>query len=198
MSEQALVAGITPAGAGQDGVAWNVLGHRYWLKAESAGCFCFETLDPPGTFVPLHVHPRQDEFIYVLEGTFDLQLGEAQAAGAAGRSRAHADGHPARLLQQRRRAWPRAVLGQSRGPPQGAVRSPARPHRHRRGDPHLRAARGRLRHLSRHACTAEILAPGSRPSSPAARACLSARPVALSRRVDREKLLDVPAAPPVA
>lgn len=75
MSETVLVAGITPAGAGQDGVAWNVLGHRYLLKAESASCFCFETFDPPGTFVPLHVHPKQDEFIYVLEGTFDLQLG---------------------------------------------------------------------------------------------------------------------------
>ena len=76
MGERILAAGNTPAGAGQDGVAWNVLGHRYWLKAESAGCFCFETFDPPGTFVPLHVHPKQDEFIYVLEGTFDLQLGQ--------------------------------------------------------------------------------------------------------------------------
>jgi len=76
MGEQVLTAGITPAGAGQDGVAWNVLGHRYWLKAQSAGCFCFETFDPPGTFVPLHVHPKQDEFIYVLEGVFDLQLGQ--------------------------------------------------------------------------------------------------------------------------
>jgi quercetin dioxygenase-like cupin family protein len=75
MVETVLAAGITPAGAGQDGVTWNVLGHRYWLKAQSAGCFCFETFDPPGTFVPLHVHPKQDEFIYVLEGVFDLQLG---------------------------------------------------------------------------------------------------------------------------
>jgi len=75
MGETVLAAGITPAGEGQDGVAWNVLGHRYWLKAQSASCFCFETFDPPGTFVPLHVHPRQDEFIYVLEGVFDLELG---------------------------------------------------------------------------------------------------------------------------
>jgi quercetin dioxygenase-like cupin family protein len=28
--------------------------------------------------VPLHIHPRQDEFIYMLEGTFDLQLGDAK------------------------------------------------------------------------------------------------------------------------
>ena len=25
-----LVAGISPAGEGQDGIAWTVLGHRYW------------------------------------------------------------------------------------------------------------------------------------------------------------------------
>src|SRR5918993_339135 len=79
-----LVPGVTPAGEGQDGVAWNVLGHRYWLKAEGDGLFFFETLDPPGTFVPPHVHPTQDEFIYVLEGTFDLRLGDAERQARAG------------------------------------------------------------------------------------------------------------------
>jgi hypothetical protein len=50
-----LPSGITAAGEGHDEVAWNVLGHRYLLKAHAATCFCFETLDPPGTFVPLHI-----------------------------------------------------------------------------------------------------------------------------------------------
>ena len=76
MVEPVLPPGITRAGEGQDGVTWNVLGHIYYLKALSESCFCFETYDPPGTFVPLHVHPKQDEFIYMLEGTFDLQLGQ--------------------------------------------------------------------------------------------------------------------------
>ena len=84
MAEEALRAGITPAGAGQDKVAWNVLGHRYFLKTQGATCFCFETLDPPGTFVPLHIHPQQDEFIYMLEGTFDLQLGDAKVQARSG------------------------------------------------------------------------------------------------------------------
>jgi quercetin dioxygenase-like cupin family protein len=79
-----LAAGITPAGEGQDGTVWNVLGHRYFLKAECESVFCFETLDPPGTFVPLHVHPTQDEFIYVLEGVFDLQLGGKRLQARAG------------------------------------------------------------------------------------------------------------------
>jgi quercetin dioxygenase-like cupin family protein len=84
MVAQTLLPGITRAGEGQDGVAWNVLGHRYFLKAESVSCFCFETLDPPGTFVPLHVHPKQDEFIYMLEGTFDLQLGQDKVKARPG------------------------------------------------------------------------------------------------------------------
>jgi quercetin dioxygenase-like cupin family protein len=79
-----LPPGITAAGTGQDEVVWNVLGHRYFSKAHGVSCFCFETLDPPGTFVPLHVHPRQDEFIYMLEGTFDLQLGEAKVQARPG------------------------------------------------------------------------------------------------------------------
>ena len=69
-----LVPGITLAGQGQDQVVWSVLGHTYWLKAECESCFAFETFDPPGTFVPPHIHPTQDEFIRVLEGTVDLIL----------------------------------------------------------------------------------------------------------------------------
>ena len=79
-----LAAGITPAGEGQDGVVWNVLGHRYFLKAECESVFCFETLDPPGTFVPPHIHPTQDEFIYVLEGRFDLIIDGKDFVGTAG------------------------------------------------------------------------------------------------------------------
>jgi uncharacterized cupin superfamily protein len=79
-----LKAGITAAGQGQDEVAWNVLGHRYFLKAESDACFCFETHDPPGTFVPPHIHADQDEFIYLLEGVLDLRLGDGTAQARPG------------------------------------------------------------------------------------------------------------------
>ena len=83
-----LPAGITPAGTGKanrsEDVTWNILGHVYWLKAQSEECFAFETLDPPGTFVPPHVHPTQDEFIYMLEGTFDLYLDGAWTKAGAG------------------------------------------------------------------------------------------------------------------
>jgi len=84
VSETTLPVGITAAGQGQDGVVWNVLGHRYFLKAHGASTFSFETFDPPGTFVPLHVHPEQDEFIYLLEGRLDLQLGDARVQAGPG------------------------------------------------------------------------------------------------------------------
>ncbi|WP_374730333.1 cupin domain-containing protein [Salinarimonas sp.] len=75
--------GITKAGTGLNAVEWSILGHTYWLKTEGQSCFSFETLDPPGTFVPPHVHPTQDEFIFVLEGRFDLYLdGEHHQAHA--------------------------------------------------------------------------------------------------------------------
>jgi uncharacterized cupin superfamily protein len=79
-----LVPGITPAGGGIDDVVWRILGHTYYLKAETAAAFAFETLDPPGTFVPPHIHPTQDEFIYVLENRFDLYLDGQHLVANAG------------------------------------------------------------------------------------------------------------------
>ena len=84
MVERALAAGITRAGEGQDAVVWNVLGHTYTMKALGSSCFCFETLDPPGSFVPLHIHPKQDEFIAVIEGALDLQLGDRKLQAGPG------------------------------------------------------------------------------------------------------------------
>jgi mannose-6-phosphate isomerase-like protein (cupin superfamily) len=77
-----LPAGITPAADAQWRRKWNVLGHTYWMKAASESSFAFETLDPPGTGVPPHVHPTQDEHIYVLGGVFTLYLdGQWEKAG---------------------------------------------------------------------------------------------------------------------
>jgi mannose-6-phosphate isomerase-like protein (cupin superfamily) len=61
---------------------WNVLGHYYPMSAASETSSPFETIDPPGTGVPPHVHTTQDEHIYVLEGVFTLYLdGAWETAG---------------------------------------------------------------------------------------------------------------------
>jgi mannose-6-phosphate isomerase-like protein (cupin superfamily) len=66
--------GITKDGTGEDGIAWNVLGQKYYAKAICPSTFAFETNSEPGQFVPVHVHPDQEEFILVLEGQLDLKL----------------------------------------------------------------------------------------------------------------------------
>ena len=71
---QPLTAGVTKAGTGIDGIVWNILGQTYVPKQLSEDSFAWHATFPPGTFVPPHIHPTQDEFIYMLEGRFDLDL----------------------------------------------------------------------------------------------------------------------------
>jgi quercetin dioxygenase-like cupin family protein len=76
-----MTAGITPAGEGEGGVVWNILGQTYKPLQHSASSFAFDTVFPDGTFVPPHIHANQDEFIYMLDGKFELFLaGETRFA----------------------------------------------------------------------------------------------------------------------
>ena len=67
-------AGITRAGTGLGDITWNILGQTYHPKQATEDCFAFEALSPPGTFVPPHIHPTQDEYILMLEGEWKLIL----------------------------------------------------------------------------------------------------------------------------
>ena len=71
---QPLTAGITKAGTGLDGIVWNILGQTYVPKSLCESSFSWHATFPPGTFVPPHIHPTQDEFIYMFEGQLDLML----------------------------------------------------------------------------------------------------------------------------
>ena len=79
-----MTAGVTPAGTGEGGIVWSILGQTYKPVAHSESSFAFDTLFPPGTFVPPHIHTTQDEFIRVLEGHFDLFLDGQAATAKAG------------------------------------------------------------------------------------------------------------------
>jgi len=70
----AMPAGITPGVEGFDSVIWSILGQTYTLKQHSENSMAWHAVFPAGTFVPPHVHPTQDEFIYVLSGRYDLWL----------------------------------------------------------------------------------------------------------------------------
>jgi quercetin dioxygenase-like cupin family protein len=66
--------GITESGSGYAGKSWNILGQVYFPKAVCESTFAFETNSEPGQYVPVHVHPNQDEFILVQEGVLALKL----------------------------------------------------------------------------------------------------------------------------
>ena len=79
MSDNTLVLGPLDAGITRSDEAfgehvWNVLGHTYITKIETESTYSWLSIDPAGTGVPPHVHPTQDEFIYVLEGRYTLYL----------------------------------------------------------------------------------------------------------------------------
>lgn len=78
---QNMTAGVTPVGAGIDDISWNILGQTYIPKQVTESSFSWHATFPPDTFVPPHIHPDQDEFIYMLDGHFDLML-DGQDAGA--------------------------------------------------------------------------------------------------------------------
>lgn len=69
-----MTAGITKADEGLDGIRWNILGQIYVPKQHSEQSFSWHATFPVGTFVPPHIHPTQDEFIYMLEGRMDFVL----------------------------------------------------------------------------------------------------------------------------
>jgi quercetin dioxygenase-like cupin family protein len=73
--------GITPGADGLQGISWNILGQTYVPKQLTDESFAWHATLPPGTFVPPHIHPTQNEYLYILEGTLDFWLeGETSAA----------------------------------------------------------------------------------------------------------------------
>jgi mannose-6-phosphate isomerase-like protein (cupin superfamily) len=79
-----LEKGITWNGEGFGGVRWNILGQIYFPKAVCDSAFAFEANSDPGQFVPVHVHPTQDEFILVQEGELSLKLDGVWSIAKAG------------------------------------------------------------------------------------------------------------------
>ena len=81
---QDLEKGITGNGEGFGGKTWNILGQTYFPKAVCESTFAFETNSDPGQFVPVHIHPHQDEFILVQEGELSLKLDGKWTSASAG------------------------------------------------------------------------------------------------------------------
>ena len=81
---KAETGGVTKANTEIDGISWNILGQTYVPKQLSEGSFAWHATLPPGTFVPPHIHPTQEEFVYMLEGRMDLLLDGKDYAASVG------------------------------------------------------------------------------------------------------------------
>lgn len=82
MSNPVMTASVMRNGDSEHGIVWQILGQTYRPVQWCESSFAFDTLFPPGTFVPPHVHPMQDEFVKVLDGRFELWL-DGKAAHAS-------------------------------------------------------------------------------------------------------------------
>lgn len=68
--------GVTAAQSGLNNHSWNVVGHTYVPKLWNEDAFLWHATIPTGTFVPPHIHPTQDEWIYMIEGDLEVEFGE--------------------------------------------------------------------------------------------------------------------------
>jgi quercetin dioxygenase-like cupin family protein len=71
-----------------EGQTLNVLGHTAVLKLASAETkgdyYTFALISPPGAGVPPHVHKREDEIVYIVEGECAIQLASETYRAPAG------------------------------------------------------------------------------------------------------------------
>jgi quercetin dioxygenase-like cupin family protein len=76
---------VVPPGEGH---TLNIAGGRYTIKAsgeDTAGAYALiEMVIPPGGGPPLHLHEREEESFYILEGTLQFQVGDESLAAGAG------------------------------------------------------------------------------------------------------------------
>ena len=75
---------VIGAEASIDNIKWNILGQIYRPKQLSERSFAWHATFPPGTFVPPHFHPTQDEYVYVLDGELTLVAGDDDHLAHAG------------------------------------------------------------------------------------------------------------------
>ena len=81
---QAMTPGVTKANSGLDGIVCSILGQTYVPKQLSESSFAWHATLPPTTFVPPHIHPTQDEFVYMLEGRMDALIDGKEFTATAG------------------------------------------------------------------------------------------------------------------
>jgi len=61
-----------------EGTKLNILGHEVTVKLHSwdgNDNYVFGMISPPGSGIPPHIHKKEDEVVYILEGQFEVMVG---------------------------------------------------------------------------------------------------------------------------
>ena len=115
------------AGEGQDEVVWNVLGPPLFSEGARRELLLLRDLRS-ARHLRAAAHPSQAGRVHLHAGGHVRSAARrGEGAGAAGRSRAHADGRAARLLQQHDAPTRALFWVSARRPAEGAVRPAPRP-----------------------------------------------------------------------
>ena len=87
MKTNQLLGGIVHHGEGNN---FNLLGHSIttvFSKQKTDGeYYVFQVVTPRGLGLPKHVHELEDELIYMIEGAFEIELGDRTFTAKAGDS----------------------------------------------------------------------------------------------------------------
>lgn len=76
--------GVTKAKGGLNDHSWTVVGQTYVPKLHTEETFVWHATLPADTFVPPHIHPQQDEWIYVIDGALEIEFSQEVHKAAAG------------------------------------------------------------------------------------------------------------------
>jgi len=71
----------------KEGTTFNILGHEVIVKLHSRDGndnYVFAMTSPPGSGIPPHVHEKEDEVVYILEGEFEVMVGGEVFQATAG------------------------------------------------------------------------------------------------------------------
>ena len=71
----------------KEGTKFNIMGHMVTVKLHSwdgNDNYVFGMISPPGSGIPPHVHKKEDEVIYILEGEFEVMVGGEVFKATAG------------------------------------------------------------------------------------------------------------------
>ncbi len=66
--------GVTKASSGLNNHSWNVVGQTYVPKLHTDDAFVWHATIPADSFVPPHIHPHQDEWIYIIDGALEIEF----------------------------------------------------------------------------------------------------------------------------